>query len=174
MKPHLLKAHQFWKDHLRPTDNVIDATCGNGKDTAVLASLVPQGIVYAIYIQEDAINKARTHVQSNNVTFLHQCHTRLPQNKPGDNRVRLVVYNLGYLPGGNKALTSKTETTLISVASALEMLPLGGALSITCYPGHPEGAIEEKALQNWSKTLSQKVEWSTWKQGSPTLLIILN
>jgi len=174
MKPHLLKAHQFWKDHLRPTDNVIDATCGNGKDTAVLASLVPQGIVYAIDIQEDAINKARTHVQSNNVTFLHQCHTRLPQNKPGDNRVRLVVYNLEYLPGSNKALTSKTETTLISVASALEMLPLGGALSITCYPGHPEGAIEEKALQNWSKTLSQKVEWSTWKQGSPTLLIILN
>ncbi len=170
MKPHLLKAHQFWKDHLRPTDHVIDATCGNGKDTAALASLVPQGIVYAIDIQEDAIVEARAHVQADNVTFLHQCHTLLPK----DTKVRLVVYNLGYLPGGNKDLTSKTETTLLSVASALEMLPLGGALSITCYPGHPEGAIEEKALQNWSKTLSQKVEWSTWKQGSPTLLIILN
>jgi predicted methyltransferase len=170
MKPHLLKAHQFWKDHLKPADHVIDATCGNGKDTSVLANLVPQGLVYAIDIQEDAIKKTRAHVQAGNVTFLHQCHTHMPKDK----NVRLVVYNLGYLPGGNKALTSKTETTLLSVASALELLPLGGALSITCYPGHPEGAIEEKALQNWSKTLSQKVEWSTWKPGSPTLLIILN
>jgi len=77
------------------------------------------------------------------------------------------------LPGGNKQLTSQIETTLISVSRALAILRIGGALSITCYPGHPEGAVEEKALQKWSKTLSQKVDWSTWKIGSPTLLTVI-
>lgn len=169
MKPHLERAHQFWKEFLKPTDHVIDATCGNGKDTALLAQLVPEGHVYSIDIQEDALRIGRISVAAKNVTFLHQCHTELPQDK----EVKLVVYNLGYLPGGNKQITSQTSTTLISVQKALELLPQGGALSITCYPGHAEGACEEKALQIWSKQLPYHVEWNTWKAGSPTLLIIL-
>ncbi len=168
MKPHLEKAHQFWKEFLKHADHVIDATCGNGKDTAILAALVPEGHVYSIDIQEDALKKARANVSLENVSFLHQCHSELPRDK----HVRLVVYNLGYLPGGNKTLTSQTSTTLISVTKALELLPEGGALSITCYPGHEEGAREEKALQAWSRELPFHVEWSTWKQGSPTVLIV--
>ena len=157
MKPHLEKAHQFWKKFLNPSDFVIDATCGNGKDTAILAGLVPEGHVYSIDIQQDAISKAQAAVHAENVTFLHQCHSKLPHNE----RVKLVVYYLGYLPGGYKQLTSQTSTTLISVSKALELLPEGGALSITCYPGHEEGAREEEALQEWSKHLPFQVEWST-------------
>ncbi len=169
MKPHLEKAHQFWKEFLKADDHVIDATCGNGKDTAVLAHIVKEGHVYAIDIQKDALDKARIYVQAQNVTFLHQCHTNLPK----DEKVRLIVYNLGYLPGGNKQITSQTGTTLESVSKALDLLPPGGALSITCYPGHDEGAQEEKALQARSKTIPLKVIWSTWRPNSPTLLIII-
>lgn len=170
-KPHLKKAHQFWKDHLWIDDIVIDATCGNGKDTAALANLVPQGHVYAIDIQEDAILKARSHVDYPNVTFLHQCHTYLPQVQ----KVRLIVYNLGYLPGGDKRFTSMAATTLKSVQQALNLLSINGALSITCYPGHAEGAIEEAALREWARALpssAYRIEWSTWKSGSPTLLLV--
>jgi SAM-dependent methyltransferase len=167
VKPHLEKAHTFWREHLKTDDHVIDATCGNGKDTAVLAGLVPEGHVYALDIQEAALEKARGMYE--NVSYHLQCHTQLTQ----DERVRLVVYNLGYLPGGDKSITSETRTTLMSVARALELLPLGGALSITCYPGHAEGAREEKALQEWSKSLSQDVQWYRWKEGSPTLLIVI-
>lgn len=172
LKPHLKKAHQFWKDHLQPTDIVIDATCGNGRDTAVLAQLVPQGHVYAIDIQEVAIIKSRQNAPFTNISFLHQCHTHLPH----DQRVRLVVYNLGYLPGGNKQSTSLSSTTLKSVQNALALLPKGGALSITCYPGHAEGAVEEEALKHWSLSLPAEhssIEWFSWKKGSPTLLIII-
>lgn len=166
-KPHLIKAHQFWKDHLVPTDHVIDATCGNGKDTAVLAQLVPEGHVYAIDIQEEAIRSARQNAPYPHISFLNQCHTQLPY----DPQVRLVVYNLGYLPGGNKQKTTETEATLKSIEAAYALLPTGGALSITCYPGHSEGALEEKALKQWSDSLPN-AEWSTWKEGSPTLLIV--
>jgi SAM-dependent methyltransferase len=169
MKPHLEKAHQFWRDHLRPSDCVIDATCGNGKDTAILARLVPEGHIYTIDIQQDALKKAQSFVSCKNVTFLHQCHSHLP-NIQG---VKLIVYNLGYLPGGDKRITSQVETTLASLNRALDILPLGGALSIICYPGHPEGAREQEAVQKWSENLSQSTQWSTWKTGSPTLLIVI-
>lgn len=58
-KPHLEQAYLHWKEILKPTDTVIDATCGNGKDTLRLAELVPNGHVYSIDIQEVAIEKAR-------------------------------------------------------------------------------------------------------------------
>ena len=82
-KPHLEKAH------LHPADAVIDATCGNGKDTAILARLVPQGHIYAIDIQETAIASTERNAPYPNILFLCQCHTILPQ----DQRIRLVVYN---------------------------------------------------------------------------------
>jgi 16S rRNA G1207 methylase RsmC len=171
-KPHLEKAHEFWATHLKPSDWVIDATCGNGKDTAILAQLVPQGHVYSIDIQEDAINKAREALDYLNVSFLRQCHTQLPHNQ----KVKLIVYNLGYLPGGDKKITSMASTTLISAEKALNLLTIGGALSITCYPGHPEGAAEQEALQMWSQSLPHDaylVEWTVWRERSPTLLIII-
>lgn len=169
-KPHLERAYQIWKGLLKPSDVVIDATCGNGKDTQRLAELVPQGHVYAIDIQKDAIEKSRKNVTGSHVTFLHQCHTELPDVQP-----KLIVYNLGYLPGGCKQLTTQAATTLQSVQLASQRVVVGGALSLTCYPRHEEGEIEEKILQNWSQTLNRegwKVEYEFWKEKCPTLLMI--
>src|SRR6185436_10014836 len=103
-----------------------------------------------------------------NITFLHQCHTQLPQ----DEKVKLIVYNLGYLPGGNKSLTTLTSTTLTSLNTAYALLAPGGALSITCYPGHPEGAREEAAIHSWALQFGDSATWTTWKSGSPTLLVV--
>jgi hypothetical protein len=49
------------------------------------------------------------------------------------------------------------------------LLP-GGALSITCYPGHEEGAREEQALLSWVQTLDWKIFYYVWRPKSPTLL----
>ena len=56
---------------------------------------------------------------------------------------KLIVYNLGYLPGSDKLLTTKTSSTLLSVEKALSLIAPNGAISITCYPGHEEGKKEE-------------------------------
>lgn len=166
-KPHITKAHALWEALLSPTDTVIDATCGNGHDTLKLATLLPQGHVYSIDIQEVALTQARQRCPHPNITFLHQSHTELPNLL-----CKLIVYNLGYLPGGDKALTTTASTTLQSVQRALT---LGEALSITCYPRHPEGEIEEKTLLSWCATLLPtvwRVEYYAWKEKCPTLLFI--
>ncbi len=170
-KPHLDQAYLYWKNLLKPGDQVIDATCGNGKDSLRLAELVPEGHVYALDIQEIALQKAKELIPYSNISYLHQSHTQLP---PG--RFKLVVYNLGYLPGGNKDLTTLTSTTLESLQKAAQLIVIGGGLSITCYPGHPEGALEEEAVKGWVQALDSK-KWliarHNWREKSPSLFFVV-
>jgi SAM-dependent methyltransferase len=171
MKPHLDQAFIYWKNLLKSTDSVIDATCGNGKDALRLAELVPQGHVYAIDIQEAALNKAKELIPNSNISYHLQSHADLPQIG-----VKLIVYNLGYLPGGNKNLTTMTSSTLASLEQAVQRIPIEGALSITCYPGHEEGAQEEQAVKGWVKDLDPQ-KWSIifheWRKKSPTLFFVI-
>jgi len=92
--------------------------------------------------------------------------------------VRLITYNLGYLPGGgDKSLTTKVETTVESVRKALKLIQAGGAISITLYPGHSEGQREETQLLSFIKKLTP-LEWNCchhqWlnRNKSPSLLFI--
>jgi SAM-dependent methyltransferase len=169
-KPHLDQAHLYWKNLLKPDDQVIDATCGNGKDALRLAELVPEGHVYAIDIQEIALQKAKELIPYSNISYLLHSHVELPSGQ-----FKLIVYNLGYLPGGNKDLTTLTGTTLESLGKAAQLIPIGGALSITCYPGHPEGALEEEAVRGWVASLDSKnwlIAHHFWRAKSPTLFFI--
>ncbi|HSX12479.1 MAG TPA: class I SAM-dependent methyltransferase [Rhabdochlamydiaceae bacterium] len=174
---HLDLAHQYWQKILQRGDWAIDATCGNGKDSLKLAHLVTDsGGVISLDIQTEALEKARlfTSQQKNIHFFLISHHTfpSLAYTKP----IRLIVYNLGYLPGGDKTLTTQAETTLESLKTALSLLMAGGMISITCYPGHDEGAREENILLSFINQLDPSI-WNIChhralnRLKSPSLLI---
>lgn len=183
---HLDLAHHYWKLIAKRGDIVIDATCGNGQDTRYLSQLVlddSNGEVWAVDVQKTAIEKAKLFLEQNlspsicnRVKYYYGCHSTFPKQILPKS-IALVVYNLGYLPGGDKQLTTKVETTLKSIEKALSLVKNGGAISITCYPGHNEGAIEETALLDFFKSLSAKT-WSCchhqWlnRKNSPSLLFI--
>lgn len=174
----LYLAHRYWASLLSPTDTVIDATCGNGHDTLKLAELVPQGIVIALDIQSAAIERTQELTQNHpHVHLFQQCHTTFP-SLTSKHPIKLIVYNLGYLPGSaDKNLTTITLNTLFSVKNALSLVMPGGALSIMCYPGHSEGEKEETALLTYISALP-KSEWDIchhkWvnRRSPPSLLII--
>lgn len=176
---HLDFAHSLWKGHLKPGDWAIDATCGNGRDTALLAQLIgSEGGIIALDLQEEAIASSKK-LLFQNISYIHfycQSHASFPTlclEKP----IRLIVYNLGYLPGGNKEVTTQVDTTLASVQAGMDLLQPGGLISITCYPGHPEGAREQTALLDMVRQLPSDL-WScsyhTWlnRKKCPSLLII--
>lgn len=181
---HIDLAHRFWKELLVPGDTAIDATCGNGHDSLMLAqSIQPHGNLYLIDIQKTAIEKSSELLSENlnssafkRVHFIHGCHSAFPKEiLPGS--VRLIVYNLGYLPGGDKTLTTAVESTKKSLISALELLMPSGAISITCYSGHAAGKLEEDTILAWSQTLDPKqwsCSWHSWRnrRASPSLLLI--
>ena len=172
-KPHLLLAKDYWQSHLKPSDFAIDATCGNGHDTLFLSQRLPQGTVFALDIQENAIQKTKERLSgAANVHYFCQSHAHL-KALPLPSPPQLIVYNLGYLPGGDKSITTMTEKTLESIGEALSILDENGALSITCYPGHEEGMREEEEFLSFLMTLACKMTYHQWdKPKAPSLLWI--
>jgi tRNA1(Val) A37 N6-methylase TrmN6 len=177
--PHLILAKELWEKHVQKDDLVIDATCGNGHDTLFLAKL-PLRQLIAIDLQKEAIEATRAALEKElspkeqrRVLLKHQSHQSFEKIE-----AQLIVYNLGYLPKGNKAITTKVETTLQSVHAATQILAPNGALSITCYPGHEEGAKEKTAILQWATNLPSD-QWSVchheWvnRPSSPSLFWIV-
>lgn len=186
-KSHLKLAHEYWHSYLQKGDIAIDATCGNGHDSLILANLIlteETGKLYAIDIHPHAIKLTKELLEKNiekdlrdRIEIVEGCHSTFPSEILPES-VRLIVYNLGYLPGlGNKSHTTLVETTLESINKGMILLRPGGLLSITCYPGHPEGANEENHIVSFAKALDKKC-WSCcyhqWinRPKSPSLLLI--
>ena len=158
-KPHIFFANLLWKNFLKKDFNVIDATCGNGYDSLFLAKIVKKGSLFCIDIQKKAIENTKLLLsQTLNATDLKRIKFMVASHENlieivSSTKIHLIVYNLGYLPKGDKKITTKKATTLKSVSSALKLLEPKGAISITCYPGHLEGQKEEKSLFNFLKSL---------------------
>lgn len=177
MGPHLTYAHRYWREFLHPGDCVIDATVGNGYDTFFLASLLKgQGRLIGYDIQQEAIENTKVRLEGlleneKKIICLKKKSHALFEEK----EVNLIVYNLGYLPGADKRVTTAVETTLQSVENGLKILAKRGAMSITCYPGHEEGGLEQAAIKNFLKTIpssSWTVCFHQWinRPNAPTLI----
>lgn len=133
----------------------VDATCGKGHDTLWLAERF--GRVYAFDIQERAVSATEELVLSKgleNVTVIQAGHQHMAEYV--DEKVALVMFNLGYLPGGDKGITTGTDTTLEAVEAALSLLEKDGLLCIIMYPGHPQGAEEKEALHRLAASLDKR------------------
>lgn len=179
---HLDLAHAYWESLLTHPGTVVDATCGNGHDTLKLATLKPTSL-WAMDIQEKAIRATKKRLEEqlsaeelSSIQLVQGSHATFPAALKKES-VQLIVYNLGYLPGGDKSATTQRETTLKSLESALYLIQPGGAVSLTLYPGHPEGEKEREALLNFTSQLPPQ-QWSCcthqWhnRQRSPILLLI--
>lgn len=156
---HLDTAHALWQKILHEDDTAIDATAGNGYDTLALSRIIKTGRIYALDIQQEALRKTKERLDQENpgydrVIYINASHETFPVAIAPDS-VRLIVYNLGYLPGGDKSITTQTLSTLRSLENAFELLMLGGALSLMLYPGHEEGEKEAKAVIEFADNLPQ-------------------
>lgn len=144
---------------VQPGDTVVDATMGNGHDTLFLAEQVgPEGRVYAFDIQEGALLSTRKlleeHGLSARAVLFRRSHADLAECVPGP--VSAVVFNLGWLPGGDHGVTTLWESTRTAVSSALDLLRPGGVLTVCAYPGHPEGDRERNMLVSFFSSLSNR------------------
>ena len=134
----------------------IDATCGNGHDTLWLAQRCDW--VYAFDLQKKAINTAEKFTSENgchNVTFINESHEKISEFVK--EHVRIIMFNLGYLPGGDKDITTKKDSTIKALSASLQLLEVDGILSVMLYPGHPAGREERDAVLSWASALDEKI-----------------
>lgn len=166
---------------IQPGDSVVDATMGNGKDTLFLCGLVGEtGHVYAFDVQEEAVRRTQERVGeagfAARTTLLLAGHETMARHVPQG--VKAVMFNLGWLPGAQHIVTTKTDTTLEAVRAAVELIGRGGIVTVCIYPGHEEGTRELHALLDYAKGLSVRTynvlhhHFLNAAEGTPELILI--
>lgn len=148
----LIQAHQYAEAVVAPGDTVIDATMGNGNDTLFLARLTgPEGKVYAFDIQEAAVGRTRERLEAHGVSGW--CELILDGHEHMDRHVaepvKLVMFNLGYLPGGDHGINTRAETTIEAVEKSLSLIRDDGLIIIVIYYGGETGFEERDALLDY-------------------------
>jgi glycine/D-amino acid oxidase-like deaminating enzyme/predicted methyltransferase len=168
-------AHSIVRRAIRPGDTVIDATAGNGHDTAFLSRCTgTEGAVLSIDSQPAAIESTYARLlkeEIHNVRQLKEDHAEvLSDMAERHESVRAIMFNLGYLPGSDKHVTTSAESTVKAVRAGLKLLDRGGVMTVIAYRGHPGGQQEWQALEELSKGVSaeeSEVEKVAGFEGNP-------
>lgn len=172
---------EFIKEHIRNGQVVLDATIGNGNDTLLMADRVGKnGKVYGFDIQQVAIDNTTKLLKENNlenrVTLIRDSHENL--NKYITHSLDFIIYNLGYLPNGDKNIITQSNSTLKSIELSLELLNKNGLLLVNSYIGHDGGMEENLEIESMLRRLNQK-EYNVLKhsfinqKNNPPILYII-
>jgi predicted methyltransferase len=148
---------------VKPGDVVVDATIGNGYDTVFLANLVgDNGKVYGFDVQEQAIKATKDRLSQSGllerVTLFHKGHEKLSESIPTRHHglVTGAIFNLGYLPGSDKTIVTRPETTIAAIEQLLAIMASEGIIVLVIYHGHDGGAKERDTLLQYCQQLDQK------------------
>lgn len=147
-------SHEFLAEVLDKDSIAVDATMGNGNDTAFLAGLAKK--VYAFDVQEQALAKTQERLANQNFTnaeLILDGHENL--DKYVSEPIRAAIFNLGYLPSADKSVITKPDTTLAAIEKILNRLEIGGRLSVMIYYGHAGGDMEKDAVLDFISQLDQ-------------------
>lgn len=152
--------HHFIRQHVKEGDICMDATAGNGHDALFLCELVgDKGKVIAMDIQEMAVNHTKMLLKENsfeeNTKVILDSHEHIGKYANKES-VSCIVFNLGYLPGGNHALATKAKSTILAMEASLKLLKKNGLLSVTIYSGGDSGFEEKNAVLEWMRKLDAK------------------
>ena len=159
----------------------IDATCGNGGDTAFLCCLVgKEGRVLGFDIQPEAIASTRQNLARKGFAAELHCdsHANLLQYvQPGT--VDAVMFNFGWLPGADHRVFSTADSSIPALEAALTALRPGGVLSAILYSGRVIGTDEKQSILGWLRALPLEkytvlvCDFANWADTAPLPCLVL-
>jgi hypothetical protein len=174
-------SHLLLHSFVRDGHSAVDPTCGNGNDTLLLARLAGvRGHVWGFHVQRQAIEETGSLLAeaglSSRVTLLPVGHEELAQHVAVP--LQAVLFNLGYLPGGDRGIITRPDTTGIALEQSLGLLSAGGVVIVTVYPGHVGGSEEQHSVEKWAAGLDSRA-FHSWRMGqtnvttaAPYLLLV--
>lgn len=164
-------------ENINKNDIVVDMTVGNGHDTLFLAGISKK--VLGFDIQSIAIDNTIKLLDKNNVyNYELFCVSHDKINEvlwKYKHNIKLILFNLGYLPCGDKSITTNHESTLKAVINSFDILDSNGLILIVFYP-HPEGKLEAKVVLDYLKqnNIGYKEYRNTINEEAPYLVVIRN
>jgi hypothetical protein len=70
--------------------------------------------------------------------------------------VDCIVFNLGYLPGGDHSIATHAESTIQALEQSLRLLKPLGMIAMAIYHGGDTGFAERDAVLDWLKGVDHK------------------
>ena len=158
---------------LNPGDLAVDLTAGKGRDTLALAEAVGHtGQVVSFDAQAEALEQTsellrghgyavkiwsedREIPTGHEIVLVQACHSLLKRML--SRRAKAIMANLGYLPGGDRTLVTRPESTFAAIKQSLDLLSVGGRLAVTVYPAHSGGMEEAHMVDNVFATLPSDI-----------------
>lgn len=179
LKPLTAVAHDAVAAALFDGAKAIDATMGNGNDTVFLAQQVgPNGSVIAFDIQSAAVATTACRIEQAGVAarveLRLQGHQEMLAAVPTSwlGAVNAVMFNLGYLPGGDKTCVTQATTTCQALGNAIELLATSGRLSILLYRHHAGADPEVSAVMQWLGDLPDAYHVDSYETRGPALHLV--
>ncbi len=152
-------SHKFISERVKAGAFCIDATCGRGRDTLFLSRLAgEEGNVLAFDIQPSAIEQTKALLLENgvkNARVVLDSHENLG-NYAKSESVDAIMFNLGWLPGGDHNIFSRPQSSIPAIKAGLNALKKGGVMSICIYHGKECGTLERDELLKFLKTVDNK------------------
>ena len=138
----------------------IDATMGNGNDTEYLCKKAgPGGRVLAFDIQAEAVAHTKARLEEQlpycNYQLFLDSHSNMDIYAEAESAA-CIMFNLGYLPGGDHQVATKAETTICALEKGLKLLRKNGIMSVCIYSGGDSGFEEKDAVMEWLRQLDSR------------------
>ena len=151
--------HRFLSDYIEEGSCCIDATCGNGNDTEFLCRMAGEaGKVYAFDIQARAVE--RTAERLENAGYRERavlyCKGHEHMAEYVKEKADVIMFNFGYLPGGDHSVATRSETSLRAVSEAMGLLKEGGVVCLCICSGGDTGYEERDGLLAYLRELDPK------------------
>ncbi|SFC59003.1 Putative rRNA methylase [Bacillus sp. OV322] len=163
LKKNLPFAQSLLQTAIAPGDIAIDGTAGNGHDTVYLAGLTGKdGHVYGFDIQKEAIEHTAKKLADANLdqqcTLFQTGHQHITANIPKKHfgKITGAIFNLGYLPGGDKTIVTMASTTIPAIEQLLDIMAPEGIIVLVIYHGHPGGSREKDEILAFAAGLDQQ------------------
>jgi len=159
IKNSLNQSHDIVMKVVQPGDTVIDATAGNGGDTVFLAELAgSEGKVYSFDIQQTALDRTREKLKMLGLDDRAEliCDSHENMDLYVKQPVKCVMFNLGYLPGGDHKIGTRGNSTIAAIQKAMELIVLNGIITVVVYYGGDSGFEEKEQVLEFIKTIDCK------------------
>lgn len=151
--------HHFLEEFISEGDVCIDATAGNGNDTEFLCRMAGEtGKVYAFDIQKDAIDHTKVRLEeaglSKRAELILDGHEKMAAYVKEEASV--IVFNFGYLPGGDHQIATKPLTSIPAIEAGLSLLKVNGIMNLCIYSGGDTGYEERDEILSYLKELDSR------------------
>ena len=176
----LSMVHEFLKQNVQEGMSCIDATAGKGRDTALLCQLVGKsGHVLAFDIQQEAVSQTRALLEQEGLqaNVILDSHANMERYAEAGT-VDCIVFNLGRLPGGNRLIFTRAESSIQAIDAGLHLLKPRGVMAIALYYGKENGYEEKNAVLQHLKAVDERAytvlccEWCN-RHGDPPMPIFI-